>query len=335
MVMATQTTTTHADLTAPGVEAWMEEEAKLYKPIFPNVFMQETTSRLYEDDSSVAGVDFPEEVSQAAASPEDSLQLGYTWRYEQKIFKRKVAVSKLLEDTDLYGIEKAEGRAKELSRKAAQGRDVEAFSVFRRGFDSTKTYGDGMPLISVQHPRKDGGTAQRNTFLDGVQRVLSYDNVKLMEDVLIEVYSNSGIPIDVALNGKLVLMVTPYNREAALQIAQTGDGRPGEADWGVNYYEGRNLDVIVNPYLSHRYAYKKGETTSTDRETYDQRWFLMDAEYAKKNLKFKQLQDFAVNAWGDEDTDVMYAKVRDVFAVGISGWYGIAGSLGDGTTYSS
>ena len=334
--MATMTTATHPELTAPGVEAWMEEEAKLYKPLYTKVFTVEGTNRLYEDDSSFAGVDFPEEVAEAAASPEDEYQLGYTWRYEQKVFKRKMAVSSLLEKTDLYGVAKASDSSKELSRKAAQGRDVQAFAPFRKALDGSTTYGDGVNLVSTAHPRKDGGATQRNTFTDGVQRALGYDAVKLLEDVLIEVYSNSGIPLDIGMNGNLVLMVTPYNREAALQIAETDEGgRPGEADWGVNYFKGRNLDVLVNPYLSWRYAYKMGETSSTDRETFDQRYFLMDAAVAKKVLKFKQIQDFEVKAWEDEDTDVMYAKVADVYAVGISGWYGIAGSLGDNSTYSS
>jgi hypothetical protein len=241
----------------------------------------------------------------------------------------------LLEKTDLYGIMSAEKRSRELSKKAAMGRDVNAFSVFRNSMDGSTTYGDGVNLISTAHPRKDGGSSQRNTFLDGVQRPLSYDAVKLMEDVLIEVYSNTGIPLDVGMNGNLVLMVTPYNRELALQISDTSDGVPGEADWGVNYFRGRNLDVMINPYISWRYAYKAGDTTSTDREAWDKRWFLMDKSYAQKVLKFKQIQDFELKAWEDEDTDVMYAKVADVYAYGVSGWVGIGGSLGDNSTYSS
>jgi len=330
--MATHLTSTHPELTAPGIEMWMEEEAKLYSPIFPKVFTLETTSRLYEDDSSIAGIDFLEEVGEAAASPEDEFLIGYMWRYQQKVFKRKISVSKLLRQTDLYN--KVQENSKELSKKAAQSRDVQAFSIFRQAFGATPVYGDGKNLISVGHPRKDGGAAQRNTFIDGVQRALSYDNLKLLEDVLIEVYSNKGIPIDVGLNSQLMLMVTPYNREAALQIAEA-DGTPGTADNSVNYWKGRNVDVLVNPYISWRFAYKMGETTSTDREAWDKRYFLLDPYYAKKVLKFKQLQDFEVNAWEDDDTDVWFAKVRDVFAVGISGWYGIAGSLGDGTTYTA
>jgi hypothetical protein len=327
-------TVSYPELTAPGIEMWMEEEAKLYKPMFPKVFSKETTSRLYEDDSSISGIDFPEEISEGESSPEDDFLIGYSWRYEPKIFSRKVSLTRLMELTDLYGmISKAEKRSKELSRKAAQGRDVQAFSIFRRAFDSTKTYGDGKPLISVAHPRKDGGATQRNTFADGVQRPLTYDNLKLLEDVVIEVYSNKGIPIDVGLNANLMLMVTPFNREAALQIAEA-DGTPGTADNSVNYWKGRNVDVMVNPYLSWRYAYKMGETTSTDRETWDARYFLMDPYYAKQELKFKQLQDFDVKAWQDEDTRTWYANVYDVFSVGISGWFGIGGSLGDSSTYT-
>ncbi len=327
--------TTNMDrLTVPGVEAWIDEEAKLYKPMFTKLFTLETTSRLYEDESSFSGIDFPEEVAENAASPESSFSLGYTWRYEQKVFKRKVAVSKLLEKTDLYGIISAEKNSRALAQVAAQGRDVNAFSVFRKAFDSTVTYGDGVSLVSVAHPRKSGSAVQRNTFLDGVQRVLSYDNAKLLEDVLIEVYSNSDIPLDVAMNNRLVLMVPPYLRESALQIAEC-EKIPGTADESINYFKGRNFDVLVNPYISWRFAYKMGETASTDRTTFDKRWFLIDPSFASKILKFKQIQDFEVNAWEDYDTDTMYAKVADVYAVGTSGWVGVGGSLGDASTLTT
>lgn len=329
-------TTNKAELTAPGVEVWIQEEAdeNMMKSLYKQIFKLETTNRLYEDDSSWAGIDYPELVGETASSPEDDLLLGYSWRYEQNVYKRKMSVSSLLNKTDLYNIAQAEELSRELAKKAIQGRDVNAFSVFRRAFDSTVTYGDGKPLISVAHPRKDGGAAQRNTFLDGVQDPLSYDALKDLEDVMYEVYSNKGIPLNIGLDSRLILMVTPYNREVALQIAEC-DKIPGNADESVNYFKGRNVDVLVNPYLSHRFALHNGETTETDRTVYDQRYFLIDPGMAKKLLKFKQLQNFEVKAWEDEDTDQMYAKVADVYAYGISGWFGIVGSLGDNSVYTS
>lgn len=329
-------TTKYPELTATGVEVWIQEEADSVMPktLLNKVFSVETTNKLYEDDSSWSGIDYPELVGEAASSPEDELLIGYTWRYELNTYKRKMAISSLLNKVDQYSIAQAEEMSRELARKAAQGRDVNAFSVFRKAFDPDVTYGDGRPFISTQHPRKDGGPAQRNTFLDGVQDKLSYDAVKDLEDVMYEVFSNKGIPLNIGLESKLVLMVTPYNREVALQIAEC-DKIPGSVDESVNYFKGRNLDVLVNPYISWRFAYNRGETTSTDRETYDQRYFLIDPSFAKKLLKFKQLQNFEIKAWEDEDTDVMYAKVADVYAFGISGWFGVVASLGDESTYTN
>lgn len=329
-------TSNKAELTAPGVEVWIQEEADnvMMKSLYQKIFSVETTGRLYEDDSSWAGIDYPELVGETASSPEDDLLIGYTWRYELNTYKRKMSVSSLLNKTDLYNIAQAEDMSRELAKKAIQGRDVNAFSVFRRAFDPTVTYGDGKPLISVAHPRKDGGAAQRNTFLDGVQDKLSYDALKDLEDVMYEVLSNKGIPLSIGLDSKLILMVTPYNREVALQIAEC-DMIPGSVDESVNYFKGRNVDVLVNPYISHRFAVHKGETSESDRTVYDERFFLIDPSMAKKLLKFKQLQNFEVKAWEDEDTDQMYAKVADVYSFGISGWYGIVGSKGDESTYTS
>jgi len=297
-------TSNKAELTAPGIEVWIQEEADnvMMKSLYQKIFSVETTGRLYEDDSSWAGIDYPELVGETASSPEDDLLIGYTWRYELNTYKRKMSVSSLLNKTDLYNIAQAEDMSRELAKKAIQGRDVNAFSVFRQAFESTVTYGDGKS--------------------------------KDLEDVMYEVLSNKGIPLSIGLDSKLILMVAPYNREVALQIAEC-DKIPGNADESVNYFKGRNVDVLVNPYISHRFAVHKGETSESDRTVYDQRFFLIDPGMAKKLLKFKQLQNFEVKAWEDEDTDQMYAKVADVYSFGISGWYGIVGSLGDGSTYTS
>jgi len=329
-------TSTYPELTVCGVENWIQEEADnvMVKTLLSKLFSVETTNKLFEDDSSWSGIDYPELVGESAASPEDELLIGYTYRYELNTYKRKMAISSLLNKVDQYSIAQAEDMSRELARKAAQGRDINAFSIFRNAFDNTVLYGDGMPLISVQHPRKDGGTAQRNTFLDGVQDALSYDALKDLEDVMYEVFSNKGIPLNIGLESKLILMVTPYNREEALQIAEA-DMVPGSVDESVNYFKGRNMDVLVNPYMSWRFAYNRGETASTDRVTYDKRYFLIDPSFTGRLLKFKQLQNFEIKAWEDEDTDVMYAKVADVYAYGVSGWQGIVGSLGDGSTHTA
>lgn len=326
------TTTSQAALTAPGIEMWMEEEAKLYKPMFTQLFSLESTSRLYEDDSSWAGVDYPEEVNEAAAKPEQQFTLGYTWRYSQKVYKRKVALSTLLDGTDLYDIVKK--RSKDLSKKSAQGRDVNAFSVLRNAWSQSYLFGDGKSFISTAHPIKATGGTQANTFADGVQRTLEYDNVKMARDQMTRWYSNAGIPLDVGLNGNLVLVTTPYNSEAAFQVLEA-DGKPGTANNDRNYIKGLNFDLMIVPYLAHNFAYKQGDTSSTDADTWDKRWFLMDKYYAKMALKFKALQDFEIKAWRDEDTDVFYGGVTDIYAYGISNYLGVFGSLGDGTTFAS
>jgi hypothetical protein len=326
------TTTSQAALTAPGIEMWMEEEAKLYKPMFTQLFNLESASRLYEDDSSWAGIDYPEEVNEAAAKPEQQLTLGYTWRYSQRVYKRKVALSTLMDKTDLYGIVK--NRSKDLSKKAAQGRDVNAFSVLRNAFSSSVVYGDGKSLVSVAHPIKATGGVQKNTFADGVQRPLTYENVKIARDQMTRWFSNSGMPLDVGLNGNLTLVTTPYNSEAAFQVLYA-DGKPGTADNDRNYIKGLNIDLMIVPFLGHNFAYKQGDTSSTDADTWDKRWFLMDRYYAKQCLKFKALQDFEIKAWRDDDTDVYYGGVSDIYAYGISNYLGVFGSLGDATTLST
>lgn len=320
-------------LTAPGIEVWMEEEAEkmLAKSMYSKIFNVETTNRLFEDDSSIARMGFLEEVSENDAAPEETDLLGYEWRYQQKIYAKSKTISDLIKRTDLYSKASPEDNARSLSKMAVVSRDAYAFGVFRKAFDNTVLYGDGKPLISVAHPRKDGGTAQRNTFLDGVQRALSYDNLKLLEDVMGNWFDNKGFPILSA--GKIALLITPYNRETALQIAEA-TGTPDTADNSVNYWKGRNMDVMEVEYFAWKFAKALNETASTDRETYDKRYFLVNVDYAKQVLKFKQLMSPDSKAWQDNATRRWYANIFDIYAVGISDWKFVAGSLGDGTTYT-
>jgi hypothetical protein len=333
--MARGITSDYPELTDVGVEQWMEEAAKKHEPLYTEIFDDGKTSRLWEDESSYAPIGLLDEVAEAAASPVANIQLGYNWRYEQKIFKQKIPLGEIMQKVDQYNILTDEKHAKELATSAALSRDVRAFSMFRRAFDSDKTYGDGESMISTSHPRKDGGAAQSNTFADGIQREMTYENAILLEDQMYKTKSNSGVPLMVG-TGNVLLMVPTKLRHKAMQIADTDDGIPGETDHGVNYWyaKGSEFSVLVNPYLDHQWAYMEGETTSTDAATYNKRWFLMDMAYARNMLKFKYLMDFEAKAWEDKDTDVMWSKIIDSFSVGLSGWFGIYGSKGDGSDLS-
>jgi hypothetical protein len=319
-------------------EEFFNEELALTKSFYGELYGVKPTSQLSKKYSSIAFADIPEETAENQGAIADDVQEGYDWEVAVKSWSKKLSLTYLLKKTDQSGLHTIEEYARDLARKAVLGRDVQTMGIpFARAFDTTKTYGDGKQMISLSHPRKDSGTAQMNTFADGVQRALDYDALILLEDEFASLVSNKGVPLDIGINGNLTLMVTPLNREVAMQITEC-KGEPDVLTNNINYWKGRSVNLIVNPYMAHVWAKKTGITAvaKTSASNYwDSMYFLMDTTWAKKMLQMDELAGINTETEYVKDTREEIARVWDDFGVGIKGWYGIAGSKGDVSTFAS
>lgn len=314
-------------------EFFDEEMGRLHDPMYTQFFDATTVSQLTDKYSTIAGAGLPEEVASSANAPEDEDQEGYTWEIGLKTFKKKKSLTYLLRHVDQSGLQNIENYAKDIAKKAVVNRDVLTMGeIFAKAF-SGLTYGDGAELIDPSHPRKDGGTAQSNTFTDAVQRPLGYDELILLQDSFHNLKSNKGFPVDVGM-GKMTLMIPPKLREVGFQLTGA-KGEPDIVGNNINYWEGNDLGLIINPYMSWQYASFRNWTSlaQTDSGNYwDSMYFLMDQEAAKRCLVFRSVSDIRRETWYDEDSENEYARVSDDFGVGVRGWQGIAGSKGDGST---
>lgn len=334
----------------PEIDTFIDDEAgSMPKPVYDQLFSTEQTDRLQRTDVGYSGLNPMIEVGEDGDSVEDSNLQGYKTVYSSRVFRKKTTFSSGLFETDQHG--EVEKLARGLPRAVQYSRNLNIMGMLRNSFTTVSPSGlstvggDGKALISGLHPRKDGGSAQSNTFGDGVQRPLTLDNVLLLEDQLIAVVSNSGNLMTVGdeSNNKL-LVVSPYQREAAFQIAGVDgpDMKPDTNENDINYIrKGEKYDVLVTKWLSYEAAKQADGITfakTSSSNFYDKMWFIVDTTNVKDYFKLYIRKGYASGQFDDEIQKSNQALVKygyDKYMFGFSGWFPIAGSKGDGTTYSA
>ena len=327
----------------PEIDLFISDELdNTPQTVIEKLFSVQSTNRLQKSEITYSGFMPMHEVSENGEAIENQLLEGYRTNYVRQNWRDYVVFTKNLLDTDQSDTVKS--MAQDLARTQIQTRELNATGIFRNAFINSGFYswGDGKGLVSLTHPRKDGNGSQANTFADGVQRALTYDNAVLLRNVQIANVSNTGNLLNLADPGNdMCLMVGPYLQEQAFQIAGVNnmDTRPDTADRAANFFvKGTKFTVLVCKYMSYEAAYLAGETTvaKTNAANYwDTMWGIVDTRVAKRYLKFYEGTGYPY--FTDEinkknESLVKYAY--DAYAYGVTSFLGIAMSKGDGTTFT-
>ncbi len=318
------TTANWGNLIAPGLRKVMVDEFNRYTPRYPSLFKVNKSSRAYEDDVAVVGLGKLEETTESGSvSSEDMLQ-GYKTRYNHKIFRKRVDVSREAFDDDQYNV--LSKRSAALGKAASRTYDYYAMGdMFRNAFNTAKTsYGDNLPLASTLHTSTFGSSTQSNASSTGV--VLSEPNLNTALLAVREVTDDKGELIDF-MDAKPILMVSPYYKKTALEIVGS-KYRSQTADNDMNYYfENEQIDVMVNPWMSAK------STNSTIGAGTDLYWFvILKGEH---DLNFFMRVPFETEAETVKDTQTLSIYGYTRFSYGWSDWRGVWGSKGDAAAYSS
>ncbi|EHS59457.1 Mu-like prophage major head subunit gpT family protein [Paenibacillus sp. Aloe-11] len=151
---------------------------------------------------------------------------------------------------------------------------------------------DGKSLFATDHPLAPGdtGPGQSNKGTDDLTIDSFDDTVVAMQ----EWTNDRGNLLPIMPD---TLIVAPYNKRAALQIAGTsgkGEGyEPGSADHNINIYEG-DIKVIVNPFFS------KGNRKA---------WVAADSRRMKRAMKWFNHRLPEEGTMEDFDTEIKKFKV--------------------------
>ena len=313
-----------AESLAPGLRAYVKDVYNKTKPFYPQVFDVMSSDKADEDFINSSGIGLLLKTSeQGPINYEDPFEIYKTTLAHQK-FSKGISVTREAFDDDLYNVWTA--RAATLGRSAARTSDMFAFDVFRGAFTTTKTsYGDGKPLCSTSHTRKDGGTAQSNASSTGIP--LSEPNLEVGTLALQEVVDDKGQIITMG-EGGIVLMVALANRKEAL-VYTNSILQPDSAQNNINVYQSNGAySVIANPFIGALAKAVDGYTLGVNTN-----WFLIDKTY--NGLKFLIRKAFYTTDDYVNDTETLRIQGIQRHSAGWIDWRGVWGSKGDSAAYSS
>jgi hypothetical protein len=326
----------------PEIDTFVEDEKdNLPENLYERVFSVKKVDRLQIEEVNYSGFGPMIEVGELGDAVDDEAKEGYKYAYQRKVYRKSATFSSDLMETD-----QTRGTVEEIGRDFARvawySRNLNGFSLFRNAWNSLYTYGDGQEVVSVSHPRKDGGGNQGNTFTDGVQRALDYDNALSLQDVLMTNLSNTGNLLGTGAPGKNKVLFGPIPlKEQLFQIAgvEGPEGEPDTAENNTNWFRrGDKFDVLLIPWIGWEAATQAGDTTvakTASTNYWDSMWGIMDAECAKKYVKMFVAQGY--EKYDEEITKANQALIKyvyDKYTWGMTHWIWLAASKGDNSTYT-
>ena len=331
------------------IDAYIEEESvSLAKGDYNAIYtVEQGSDRANPTEKTYSGPGLMRRVGLTGNAITDNPLDGYKTVYQLGVYRKEVQFDSTAMETDQS--DEIEKMARGLPRTIEYSRSAHTFSLIRRMEDPTMVGGDGKQLLSVAHPRKDGNGTQSNTFVDGVQRELTYDNAVILRNVLRSQVSNTGNLLGAGdPRRKMCLWVSRDLEERAFQIAGTGMRpggnnnlvkKPDTANNDRNYFvEGVNFDVLVLDFVSHEIATQAGETSvakSSSLNNYDTRWGICDPAIMKEFFKVKFLIGYdsgLITEDVNHRNQVVSKFANDKYSFGYTSWLGFTGSLGDDST---
>ena len=275
------------------------------------------------------GVNYLQTMEEGAAFNSDSRLLSYKTSVPVRDWSQSISVTRnAIKDSD-YRQQLDEFA--DLTRSGLETMDKSFFDgIFNLAFTAQSSlptwvsvFGDGKPHVSTSHPRKDGGTAQLNTFSSGTtQLTLTDTNLETARISVLRQLDDRGKPGSSG-SSKLVLVVPPELEKDAIIITKS-ERRSGTANNDVNIYDGPQFSVVSSKWVG--YSGNPGSAVTTS-------WFLVDPKIAKLYFVLRQGLEMHRHVNPDSLTSTFYVDCR--FAVATGDWRGFFGSLGDGSAYSS
>lgn len=298
---------TFGDLLEPGFRQIFDDVYKEIPQIFPSLLHVNSSTKQDEKDSAISGFGLLALTTEGGVVDyEDPVQM-YDKRYIHQKYTKGFKVSEELYEDDQYGVIKKKPAA--LARAARRTTESSAANLFNNAFSTSYLGGDAKPLVSVSHPRSDGGTAQSNGSSTGL--TLTETNLETGRLALRGHLDDKGMKIESMAD---TLVVPPALEKQAHTIVDS-NLRSDSADNDINFYKGK-LKIVVWDWL-----------TSTTA------WFLLDSRMHELNWFWRIRPEFKQDT--AFDTGMALYKTRTRFSNGFSDYRGVWGSKGDGQAYAS
>lgn len=200
-----------------------------------------STTDNYIDDQEYAGTGTMPVKAQGAMMAIDSIQEGYSKRYNMDTFALRMIVSEEALADCKY--DKAIDGARHIANSAKWTQEYEGANVFIRAFSSTYVGADLVALCSTAHLLPKGGTYS-NMFSTAMS--LSETAVEQMSINLSKMPSSNGL-----IRGyNLKKLVVPKDLEFRAKRILKSELQNDTANNAVNVLKGMGIEIVANPYFT-------------------------------------------------------------------------------------
>jgi hypothetical protein len=333
------------ELAKPEIYSFIDEEkdTMITDAQYNAIFSTEEVTRLEIPDVPYAGVGPMVAVGNTGDAVPDKPIEGFKTVTRNQTYAKVIEFSQDLWQTDQHN--KVEEMSRDLPRAVAYSRNLVLTGVLRNAWNPTFLYGNGKPYASITHPLKNGSGTFANTYTDGVQRPVNYDNaLKLRDEGLLSQVSDSGNILNIGTSSRKHLLIGgPSLQQKLFELADvSSDQRPDTANRAMNWFvKGANYDVLILDFMRFEAAKQSGETGTITKgsssDFWSTSWAVADVDILKQYLKLYVRKGYKAGKYYDEVTKrnrVMNFFGEDNFGYAAVAPYGIALSKGDASTYN-
>lgn len=200
-----------------------------------------TTTDNYVDDQEYAGTGTMPIKQQGEMMAVDSIQEGYSKRYNMNTFALRLIVSEEALADCKY--DEAINGAGRMANSAKQTQEYEAANTFVRAFSSTYVGSDSVALCSTAHLLPKGGTFS-NTFSTPMS--LSETGIEQMRTNLRKMPGSNGLLQPLELKKIVVPEDLWFRANRILKSEQQND----TANNAKNILKGMGIEIVANPYFT-------------------------------------------------------------------------------------
>lgn len=287
----------------PVVKRYFGMAYKEHPELFKRVFTEESSDQAYEEYSSFAGLGTAILKDEGSGITYDSGRELFSHRLRPLTYGLGFKITReAIEDQKVLKF--VTRKAVELKKACLENKEIRAFNILNRAFNSSYTGADGIELIASNHPTLS------STFANELSTPADLAESSLEQAVIDMRNSKDNRGIRMMISPTQLIIPSALEFEACRILK--GMERPGTADRDINalkYKDYLQVDPIISPYL-----------------TDDDAWFLKTD--VKDGLIYINRRSMEIERDNDFDTEnaKFKATFRDVF-----GWNdprGIFGSEG-------
>lgn len=276
-----------------------------YQGLFTRVFDVRSTTREAEQVQGVSGLNRAQKIAEGKTVPIDRNVPLYSRTMVMAKYGLAVGTSREMVADDRFRLIKKIHES--LPETIGESREIQAWNVFNRAFDTGYLGGDGKVLCATDHPLKKVGGTQGNRPSAGAD--LDYVPLQNALADMMGTKDHAGIRRKVPAK---FLLVSPKFHFMANELTKSAD-RPDTANRATNslkFAEGGMPEVISCPFL-----------------TDDDAWFLVAAP-GKTGLVWWEREAPYDGSWTDDAAEIGYMAMRWRGMVDFEDWYGVYGNPG-------